>query len=138
MIALLMAGVLALASPAPGCRGADISVTDLTIKVVKGSVKLGTSDRVLITANFTNIGASPQIANTNQHGELLRAGQVIAEQPLPALGMGVTYPLQFRIFRDISQRKDPIDVLVRYVLDDKANSAKNNCSFANDSLQKTF
>jgi hypothetical protein len=57
---------------------------------------------------------------------------------LPALGAGVSYPLQFRIFRDTSQRTDPIEVLVRYVLDDKRNPLRNNCSPTNDSLQKTF
>jgi hypothetical protein len=29
-------------------------------------------------------------------------------------------------------------VLVRYVLDDKRNTPRNNCTQVNDSLQKTF
>jgi hypothetical protein len=46
--------------------------------------------------------------------------------------------LQFRIFRDTSQRTDPLQVLVRYVLDDKRHAPRNNCSPTNDSLQKNF
>lgn len=139
MVAALLAGILALASPAPPvCHGADISVTDLQIKVIKGSAKTATADRLLITGVFTNVGALPQQPRVNQHAELLRDGNVVAQQPLPPLASGVSYPLQFRIFRDTSQRTDPIEVLVRYVLDDTGRVRRNNCSQANDSLTKTF
>jgi hypothetical protein len=139
MIAVFLAGVLAMASPSPApCPGSDISVTDLQIKVVKGSVRTATADRLLITGVFSNIGSESQQPHTAQHAELLRDGNVVAEQQLPALAAGVSYPLQFRIFRDTSQRTDPVMVLVRYVLDDKQNASRNNCSRSNDSLQKTF
>jgi hypothetical protein len=138
MIAVYLAGVLAMASPAPACPGPDISVTDLQIKVIKGSPKAATEDRLLITGVFTNVGSKPQQPHIVQHAELLRDGQVVAQQPLPALAAGVAYPLQFRIFRATSQRTDPVEVLVRYVLDDKNRTPRNNCSPTNDSLQKTF
>jgi hypothetical protein len=138
MIGVLLTGVLAMASPVAACPGPDISVTDLQIKVVKGSKNAATDDRLLITGVFTNIGAQPQQANIAQHAELLRDGQVVAQQKLPGLAAGVAYPLQFRIFRATSQRTDPVGVLVRYVLDDKRRTPRNNCSAANDSLQKTF
>jgi hypothetical protein len=140
MIGLFLAGVLALAtpSPAPLCGAADISVTDMQIKVIKGSAKTVIEDRLLITGVFTNVGVQPQTPHVAQHAELLRNGAVVTSQPLPALGAGVSYPLQFRIFRDTSQRTDPIEVLVRYVLDDKRHALRNNCSPTNDSLQKTF
>jgi hypothetical protein len=140
MIGLFLAGVLALAtpSPVPLCGAADISVTDMQIKVIKGSAKTVIEDRLLITGVFTNVGVQPQTPHVAQHAELLRNGAVVTSQPLPALGAGVSYPLQFRIFRDTSQRTDPIEVLVRYVLDDKRNPLRNNCSPTNDSLQKTF
>src|ERR1700722_12118348 len=128
MIAVLLAGVLAMASPAPPCPGSDISVTDLQIKVIKGSAKAATADRLLITGVFSNIGALPQQPHVKQHAELLRDGNVVAKQPLPALGAGVVYPLQFRIFRDTSQRTDPIEVLVRYVLDNHKRAPRNNCA----------
>ncbi len=138
MIAALLAGVLAMASPAPPCPGSDISVTDLQIKVIKGSAKAATADRLLITGVFSNIGALPQEPHVAQHAELLRDGNVVAKQPLAALAAGVMDPLQFRIFRDTSQRTDPIEVLVRYVLDDPKRAARNNCARTNDSLTKTF
>jgi hypothetical protein len=140
MIAVFLAGVLALASPAPACPGPDISVTDLQIKVIKAAPKATTDeDRLLITGVFTNVGAKSQQPGTAQHAELLRDGHVVALQPLPALAAGVAYPLQFRIFRATSQRTDPVEVLVRYVLDDKRHATpRNNCSPTNDSLQKTF
>ena len=138
MIAALLAGVLALASPDPSCTGPDISVTALRINVVKGSVKTSTPDRFLITADLTNIGMQPQLARVAQHAELVRNGSVVATQPLPALASGVTYPLQFRVFRDAAQRKDPLEVLVRYVLDDKPKMPQMNCSSANDAMQKIF
>jgi hypothetical protein len=139
MIAVFLAGVLAMATPSPApCQGSDISVTDLQIKVIKGSVRTATADRLLITGVFSNIGTESQLPHTAQHAELLRDGNVVAQQPLPALAAGVAYPLQFRIFRATSQRTDPIEVLVRYVLDDQQHANRNNCSRANDSLQKTF
>ena len=138
MIAALLAGVLALATPAPACAGADISVTDLQIKVIKGSARTATADRLLITGVFSNVGTEAQQAHIAQHAELLRNGVVVATQQLPPLEAGVAYPLQFRIFRDTSQRTDPVEVLVRYVLDDKRHPLRNNCSPVNDSLTKTF
>jgi hypothetical protein len=138
MIAAVLAGVLALVSPDPTCSGPDISVTGLRINLVKGSDKTNVPDRFLITADLTNIGSAPQIPHVAQHTELVRDGSVVATQPLPSLASGITYPLQFRIFRPAKQRKDPLEVLVRYVLDDKNKMAQMNCSSANDSLQKIF
>jgi hypothetical protein len=138
MIAAVIASLLALSTPDPTCAGPDISVTDLRIKVVKGSTKTDTPDRVLITADLTNVGMAPQQPHVSQHAELVRDGAVIATQPLPSLASGVTYPLQFRVFRDPAQRKDPLEVLVRYVLDEKNKAGAMNCSSANDSLQKIF
>jgi hypothetical protein len=136
MFAIALAALLASASPDPTCSGPDISVTDLRISVVKG--KGDTADRVLITADLTNVGMAPQSPHVAQHAELLRDGAVVASQPLPALQSGVTYPLQFRIFRPVKSRKDPLEVLVRYVLDDRGKTSEMNCSSANDSLQKIF
>jgi hypothetical protein len=137
MIAAVLAGALALASPEPPCNGPDISVTGLRINIVKPA-KSDPRERILITADLTNVGDQPQSSRVAQHAELVRDGTVVATQTFPALASGVTYPLQFRIFRDASQRKDPLEVLVRYVLDDKSRSGQANCSSANDSLQKIF
>jgi hypothetical protein len=140
MIALLLTGLLAMASPlpTPACHGGDISVTDMRIKVIKASASTANADRLLITGDFTNVGTASQIPHTEQHAELLRDGAVVATQPLPALAKGVTYPLQFRIFRETSQRTDPIALIVRYVLDAPHATSRDNCTLTNDSLQKTF
>jgi hypothetical protein len=140
MLAALLTGLLALASPSPvpACHGGDISVTDVRISVVKGSARTATADRLLITGDFTNVGSISQQPHTAQHAELLRDGVIVGTQPLPALAQGVTYPLQFRLFRDTSQRTDPIAVIVRYVLDEPNKPLRNNCTLTNDSLQKTF
>jgi hypothetical protein len=138
MIAVLLAGILTASPPVPSCHGGDISVTDLRIKLIKGSARAATADRLLITGDFTNVGGLDQQPQVAQHAELLRNGLVVASQPLPPLAAGTTYPLQFRIFRDTSQRTDPIEVLVRYVLDEKHHIDRNNCLATNDSLTKTF
>lgn len=141
MIAVFLAGLVALTSPAPSataCTGSDISVTDLQIRVIKGSAKTSTDDRLLITGTFKNVGSESQQPHLAQHAELLRDGNVVATQILPALAAGVEYPLQFRIFRATTERTDPVMVLVRYVLDDKRRPQRNNCTQVNDSLQKTF
>jgi hypothetical protein len=138
MIAFVVAVLLGTATPdATACHAADISVTDLRIKVIKASGAV-TADRLLITGDFSNVGDLDQEPHLMQHAELLRNGVVIAAQTLPALAAGVTYPLQFRIFRETTQRTDPIQVLVRYVLDDRRAPSRNNCLVVNDSLQKLF
>jgi hypothetical protein len=138
MIAAAVAVLLALASPPPGCSGPDISVTDMSYHVVKGNAKTQTPDRVLIAADIANVGTRPQQPNVKQHVELVRDGSVVQRQALPPLASGVTYPMQFRIFRDVTARRDPLEVLVRYVLDDPAKSPENNCASGNDALQKIF
>jgi hypothetical protein len=138
MIALVLASILGTASPAPTCNGGDISVTALRIKLIKGSARTATSDRLLITGDFTNAGATDQDAHVHQHAELLRNGTIVASQPLPPLAAGTTYPLQFRIFRESDQRTDPVQVLVRYRLDEQRHIDRNNCIATNDSLTKVF
>lgn len=140
MIAVFLAGVLlAQASPAasPACRAGDISVTNLNGKTVKGSSRIGTDDRLLLTADFSNVGGTAQAPHTAQHAEVVHDGAVIASQPLPALAAGVTYPMTFRVFRAKADAKNQFAVTVRYVLDDP-QKARNNCSAGNDSIQKTF
>lgn len=110
----------------------------MTVKIVKSSGRTPGPDRVLISADMSNIGVQPQKPNIGQHAELLRNGKVAGAQRFPALGAGITYPLQFRLFRDPATRKDPLQVLVRYVLDDRKTANMENCSAVNDSLQKIF
>lgn len=138
MIALVLASILGTASPVPACHAGDISVTALRVKLIKGSAPSATADRLLITGDFTNVGENSQEASVRQHAELLRNGVMVAQQPLPGLAAGTTYPLQFRIFRETSQRTDPVQVLVRYVLDEPHRIRRNNCLATNDSLTRVF
>ncbi len=141
MIAVFLAGLVALTSPAPSataCTGSDISVTDLQIKVIKGSAKTSTDDRLLITGTFKNVGSESQQPHLAQHAELLRDGNVVATQILPALAAGVEYPLQFRIFRATTERTDP--VMCWCGTCSTTNGGRNAITARrlNDSLQKTF
>jgi hypothetical protein len=138
MIAVVLAGILALTTPEPACAGPDISVTALHVHRVKGSAQANLPDRFLITADLSNVGTAAQQPGIAQRAELVRGGSVVATQPLPSLAGGITYPLQFRVFRDPAQRKDPLQVLVRYVLDEPGKMPVMNCSGANDELQKIF
>jgi hypothetical protein len=140
MIAVFLAGMLlaqAQSGASPTCHAGDISVTDLRGKTIKGNGR-GVDDRLLLTADFANVGAKAQEPHTKQHAELVRDGTVISTQPLPALATNVTYPLVFRIFRNKTTDAGPITVTVRYVLDEAHKPQRNNCSPTNDSLQKTF
>jgi len=76
MIGVFLAGILALATPTP-CPGSDISVTDLQIKVIKGSAKAATADRLLITGTFTNVGLASQEPNLAQHAEFFQSPTLV-------------------------------------------------------------
>lgn len=136
MLALAVGLVFAQTGPPP-CPGADISVTAIRLKTIKARGAV-TADRLIVTADLVNVGKSGQAPGIRQHAELIRSGSVIAKQPLPPLGAGVRYPLAFGIFRDRSESKDPLDVMVRYVLDSGSVPKQQNCDSGNDRLTKTF
>jgi hypothetical protein len=134
MILALLA-VLLSASPAPAtCAGSDPEVTDLSMKLVK---RRNFDDHYVLTAGITNVGAQTQEPGIVQHVALVRDGKVLAPQSVPALGAGVRYIVAFAIDRPASQRKEPLEVMVRYVLD-KGDVARNNCRNTSDSLTKVF
>ncbi|MGB8267672.1 MAG: hypothetical protein WCE44_15210 [Candidatus Velthaea sp.] len=126
--------VIAYVDSAPGCRAADIAVTDLSAKVIK---QHGKSDHYLITGNVKNVGHHTQAVGTTQRVELVRDGKVLAPEPIPALDADVSYIVSFSLDRPVSERGKPLVLTLRYVLDDKS-APKNDCSNANDSLTKTF
>jgi hypothetical protein len=138
MIAVLLAVLFAAAaSPAPAaspCAGADPAVADMSMKLVK---KHGGDDHYIITAGITNRGERAQEPGIVQHVALVRDGKMLAPQVVPALGPGVRYVVAFAIDRPSSQRKEPLEVMVRYTLD-KGDEALNNCNHTGDSLTKVF
>ena len=135
MIAFAWLVAQALSSPSPACVGPDISIRNVRYSTVKGIA--AAPDRIVISAQVVNIGTLPQSTGVGQHVELLHDGQVLVEERVRALRVGERYIVALRMFRPAAQRKEPLDVIVRYVADDR-RARGENCSTANDSLQKIF
>jgi hypothetical protein len=127
--------VAQLLAPAGACSGPDIAITQVKYAVVRGNA--ATPDRIVITADVVNVGTQSQTTGIVQHVELLRDGAVLAAEHFRPLRMGERYPVALRLFRPHAQRKDPLEVVVRYVPDDR-RARGENCNPANDSLQKIF
>jgi hypothetical protein len=125
----------ALAAPTPTCMGADIALQNLRFASVRGNAT--TPDRVVITADVVNVGATVQDEKVRQHVELLRDGKVLATEYVRPLRSGERYPVALRIFRNASERKAPLQVLIRYVPDDK-RAQRENCNTSNNTIEKIF
>lgn len=125
----------ALGSPTPACTGPDITVSIVRYAVTKGSAT--TPDRVVIYANVTNVGEVSQTAGVVQHVELVRDGRRLVSEPVRALRAHEKFLVALRIFREPAERKEPLEVVVRYVPDDR-RAKSENCNPTNDSLQKIF
>jgi hypothetical protein len=131
-LALMIAQLMA---PVSACNGPDIAITQLKYAVVRGNAT--TPDRIVLTADVVNVGTQPQMAGVEQHVELIHDGRVLAIERFRALRVGERYPVALRLFRPHAERKEPLEVVVRYVPDDR-RARGENCSKANDSLEKIF
>ena len=60
-----------------------------------------------------------QTGGVLQHVELLHDGAVLASERFRPLRLGERYPVALRLFRPHDQRKEPLEVVVRYVPDDR-------------------
>jgi len=127
--------VAQLLAPTGACTGPDIAITKVKFAVVRGNA--ATPDRIVLTADVVNVGTQSQTGNVAQHVELLHDGAVLASERFRPLRVGERYPVALRLFRPHDQRKDPLEVVVRYVADDR-RARGENCNPANDSLQKIF
>jgi hypothetical protein len=127
--------VAQLLAPAGACSGPDIAITKAKYAVVRGNATV--PDRIVITADVVNVGTQSQTAGVAQHIELLKDGTVLSSERFRPLRVGERYPVALRLFRPHDQRKDPLEVVVRYVADDR-RARGENCNPANDSLQKIF
>jgi hypothetical protein len=133
---LAFAWVLAqLLAPTAACSGPDIAITKVKYAVVRGNPT--TPERIVLSVDVVNVGTQAQTSGVEQHVELLRDGHVLASERVRNLRVGERYPVALRIFRPYAERKDPLEVVVRYVPDD-ARARGQNCNAANDSLQKIF
>lgn len=127
--------VAQLIAPAGVCTGPDIAITQVKYAIVRGTRTI--PDRVVLTADVVNVGTQSQTPDVTQHVELLHDGMVLAAERVRPLRAGERYPVALRLFRTRDQRKDPLEVVVRYVPDDR-HARGENCNPANDSLQKIF
>jgi hypothetical protein len=127
--------VAQLSAPTSACNGPDIAITQIKYAVVRGTTTV--ADRIVLTADVVNVGTQPQVPGVLQHIELLHDGRVLALERVRPLRVGERYPVALRLFRSHAQRKDPLEVVVRYVADDH-RARGENCNTANDSLQKIF
>jgi len=133
---LALAWVVAqLLAPSAACSGPDIAITRVRYAVARGNAPL--ADRIVFSVDVVNVGTQSQTAGAEQHVELLRDGRVLASEHVRPLRLGERYPVALRMFRPHAQRKDPLEIVVRYVPDDR-RARGENCSTANDSLQKIF
>ena len=127
--------VAQLLAPASACTGPDIAITQIKYAEVRGSTAV--PDRVVLTADVVNVGTRSQMPGIAQHVELLHDGRVLATERVRGLRAGERYPVGLRLFRPHAQRKEPLEIVVRFVADDR-RARSENCSTANDSLEKTF
>ena len=133
--AWLIAQALTTPLPSPACVGPDIAIANVRYTTFRGNAS--SPDRIVVAAHVINVGTAAQTPGIAQHVELLHDGRVVVSEPVRALRTGERYLVALRIFRPIADRKDPLDVIVRYVADDR-RARGENCATANDSLQKIF
>lgn len=121
------------ATAGPACAAADPAMTDIKSKLVR---RRGT-DHYVITATVTNLGELAQGPGLVQHVVLLRGENELAPQSIPSLGSGVDYIVAFAIDRPPHDRKKPLALGVRYVLE-AGDRTRNNCFSTDDTLAKIF
>ncbi len=133
MLPLLLAAALAAASPSP-CPS-DLLVANPRLKVVRARDRA--FDNFIVTVDVTNRGEREQLAQTQQHLELVQNGAVLGTQPIPGLGPKQAYVAAFRIELPHQAKRPPLVVEFRYVLDSK-DAPRENCTTANDRLTATL
>jgi hypothetical protein len=133
MLPFLVAVALATAPPSP-CPS-DLLVANPRLRVVRATDK--TRDNYVVTVDVTNVGTATQPDGTRQHLSLLRDGNAIGSQPIPALGANESYAAAFRQQLPHERKRAPFTVEFRYVLDSK-NAARANCTSVNDRLTATL
>ena len=120
-------------SPTP-CP-ADLLVADPRLKLVHGERGY---NHEIISVNVTNRGSAAQTAGTHQRLDLVQNGTVIGSQPIPVLGSQQSYPASFRLVVVRQRKRAPVTVQFRYVLENGADAARQNCTSVNDVLDATL
>lgn len=130
MLPIVLAAVLAAACPA------DPLLASPRLKVAPAGEK--GYQHLIVSINVTNRGPLPQVIGTRQHLELLRDGQLVGSQPLPALGPATAYTATFRLRVPAQRRRAPLHVRFRYVLESGGDRAREDCDAGNDVLDATL
>jgi hypothetical protein len=133
MLPFLVAAALAVASPAP-CPS-DLLVANPRLKVVRAADKA--RDNYVLSVDVKNRGVAAQPDDTQQHLAVVRDGNTVGTQPIPALGPNQSYLAAFRIQMPHERKRGPFSVEFRYVLDSK-NASRANCTSVNDRLTATL
>ncbi|HTJ24596.1 MAG TPA: hypothetical protein VMA36_00390 [Candidatus Limnocylindria bacterium] len=134
MLPVLSAVAILAAAPSP-CP-ADLLVADPRLKVVRAANPA--MDNYVVTVDVRNRGTAAQTSGVSQRLELIRGGAVIGSQPIPALGPAQDYVAAFRLQLPHESKRPPFNVVFHYVLDQKSDAARNNCTSVNDRLSATL
>jgi hypothetical protein len=135
MLAVLLSSVVLLAAgPSCAATAADITISEMRFKVVRHRQS---PDHYIITGVVKNAGGLPQMPGIAQRVGLVRNGQILALQTVPALAAGVEYTVAFAVDRPRAERGTPFPVTLRYVFE-RGDRARNDCSGMNNALTETF
>jgi len=137
MLVFLLAAVSTTASPSPPSPcPADLFVANPRLKVVRATDR--SLDDYVVTVDVTNRGRAAQTRGLHQHLELQQQGKTLGTQPIPALGPAEAYAAAFRVTLPHAKTRVPFPVVFHYVLDAKADAARDNCVTANDRVAATL
>jgi hypothetical protein len=128
MLPFLLSATLAAAQPTP-CP-TDIVVANPRLKVVRARDR--TYDNDIISVFVTNNGSVSQRPDVREHLDLLIGPTVVGSQPIPPINAHDSYEAAFRFQVQHEQKRDPLKVTLRFIIDSKA--AGENCTTTNDQV----
>src|SRR5260370_41049089 len=129
MLPFLLSAALAAAQPTP-CP-TDIVVANPRLKVVRAPDRAYDND--IVSVFVSNNGSVAQRPDVRQHLDLLIGPTVVGSQPIPPLGARENYEAAFRVQVKHEQKRDPLKVTLRFVIDSKAAPGEN-CTTTNDQV----
>jgi hypothetical protein len=133
MLPFLVSATLAAALPTP-CP-TDIAVANPRLKVVRARDR--TYDNDIISVFVANNGSVSQRPDVRQHLDLLIGPTVVGSQPIPPINAHDSYEAAFRFQVQHEQKRDPLKVTLRFVIDSKTAPGEN-CTTTNDQVTATL
>jgi hypothetical protein len=132
MLPFLLSATLVAAQPTP-CP-TDIVVANPRLKVVRARDRAYDND--IISVFVSNNGSVAQRPDVRQHLDLLIGPAVVGSQPIPPLDAHENYEAAFRFQVHHEQKRDPLKVTLRFVIDSKTPG--ENCTTTNDQVTATL